>query len=112
MKIIISIIQPAKLTPVLDALSLIGVKGITVTDAVGFGHQRGHTELYRAAEYKVDFISKKKLEIAVPDDICKKVIETIVQTAGTGTVGDGKIFVQNIESVICIRTGEEGAGAL
>lgn len=112
MKMVISVIQPAKLNPVLEALSLIGVKGITVTDAVGFGHQEGHTEHYRAAEYKVNFISKKKLEIAVSDDICKKVIETIVQTAGTGTIGDGKILVQDLESVIRIRTGEEGADAL
>ena len=112
MKIITAVIQPEKLDPVLDALSLIGVKGVTVTDAVGFGHQEGHTEHYRAAEYQVNCIPKKKLEIALSDDSCKKVIGIIVQTARTGTIGDGKIFVQDVESVIRIRTGEEGADAL
>ncbi len=112
MKMITAVIQPAMLTPVMDALSAIGVKGVTVTDAVGFGHQKGHTEHYRAAEYEVNFISKKKLEIAVPEKISKKVIETILQTAGTETLGDGKIFVQDLEAVVRIRTGEEGTDAL
>ena len=112
MKIVTAVIQPAKLTPVQEALSLIGVKGITVTDAVGFGNQKGHTEHYRGAEYEVKFLPKKKLEIAVRDDICKQVIETIVQVAATGTIGDGKIFVQNLESAIRIRTGEKDVDAL
>ena len=112
MKMITAVVQPAKLNSLQEALSNIGVKGITVTDAEGFGSQKGYTEHYRGVEYEAKFRPKKKLEIAVSDDLCQRVTETIVQTAGTGTIGDGKIFVQNIESAIRIRTGEEGTGAL
>ena len=112
MKIVTAIIQPEKLNPVQEALSAIGVKGITVTDTVGFGNQKGHTEHYRGAEYEVKFLPKKKLEIAVPDDICKRVTDTILQTAATGTIGDGKIFVQDLATAIRIRTGESGTDAL
>ncbi len=112
MKIVTAIIQPSKLAPVQEALSAIGVKGITVTDTVGFGNQKGHTEHYRGTEYEVKFLPKKKLEIAVSDDICEQVTNTILRTAATGTIGDGKIFVQNLETAIRIRTGETGADAL
>ena len=112
MKLITAIIQPVKLDSVQEALSEIGVKGITVTDAVGFGNQKGHTEHYRGAEYKVKFLAKKKIEVAVPDDMCEKVVETIMQTAKSGNIGDGKVFIQSIESAVRIRTGERGADAL
>ena len=112
MKLITAIIKPFKLDDVREALSDIGVQGITVTEVKGFGRQKGHTELYRGAEYVVDFLPKVKLEIAVAADMAEKVIESIRNAANTGKIGDGKIFVSPVEQVIRIRTGETGAEAL
>jgi nitrogen regulatory protein P-II 2 len=112
MKLITAIIKPFKLDDVREALSGIGVQGITVTEVKGFGRQKGHTELYRGAEYVVDFLPKVKLEVAVASDMQDKVIEAIRGAANTGKIGDGKIFVSPIEQVIRIRTGEAGAEAL
>lgn len=112
MKYITAIIKPFKLDDVREALSEVGVKGITVTEVKGFGRQKGHTELYRGAEYVVDFLPKTKLEIAVSDDIYEQVIETICQIANTGKIGDGKIFVSTLTDVIRIRTGESGPEAI
>ncbi|MCG6936878.1 MAG: P-II family nitrogen regulator [Gammaproteobacteria bacterium] len=112
MKMITAIIKPFKLDDVREALSDIGVQGITVTEVKGFGRQKGHTELYRGAEYVVDFLPKVKVEIAVNADIADKVIEAIRGAANTGKIGDGKIFVSTVEDVIRIRTGETGAEAL
>jgi nitrogen regulatory protein P-II 2 len=112
MKIITAIIKPFKLDEVREALSDIGVHGITVTEVKGFGRQKGHTELYRGAEYVVDFLPKTKIEAAVDDAIVERVIETIEQVARTGKIGDGKIFVQDLLQVIRIRTGETGQDAL
>ncbi|MEO6352850.1 MAG: P-II family nitrogen regulator [Oxalobacteraceae bacterium] len=112
MKIITAIIKPFKLDEVREALSDIGVYGITVTEVKGFGRQKGHTELYRGAEYVVDFLPKTKLEAAVDDDLVERVIETIETVARTGKIGDGKIFVQDLLQVIRIRTGETGNDAL
>lgn len=112
MKLIIAIIKPFKLDDVREALSDTGVQGITVTEVKGFGRQRGHTELYRGAEYVVDFLPKSKIELAVSDENVERVIEAIVEAARTGQVGDGKIFVADLEHVIRIRTGETGANAL
>jgi len=112
MKMITAIIKPFKLDDVREALSEIGVQGITVTEVKGFGRQKGHTELYRGAEYVVDFLPKVKVEIAVGSDIADKVIEAISGAANTGKIGDGKIFVSAIEQVVRIRTGETGAEAL
>jgi len=112
MKLITAIIKPFKLDDVREALSEIGVQGITVTEVKGFGRQKGHTELYRGAEYVVDFLPKVKVEIAVGTDLSDKVIEAISTAANTGKIGDGKIFVTAIEQVVRIRTGETGAEAL
>lgn len=112
MKLITAIIKPFKLDDVREALSEIGVAGVTVTEVKGFGRQKGHTELYRGAEYVVDFLPKVKLEIAVPNEIIDKAVETIVRAANTGKIGDGKIFVSNLEQVIRIRTGETGEDAI
>jgi nitrogen regulatory protein P-II 2 len=112
MKLITAIIKPFKLDDVREALSEIGVQGITVTEVKGFGRQKGHTELYRGAEYVVDFLPKVKLEVAVATDMAEKVIESIRNAANTGKIGDGKIFVSPVEDVIRIRTGETGAEAL
>jgi nitrogen regulatory protein P-II 1 len=112
MKLIEAIIKPFKLDEVKDALNEIGVMGITVSEVKGFGRQKGHTELYRGAEYVVDFIPKVKLEIAVSDEMVPKVIETIENAAKTGRIGDGKIFVLPLEDAIRIRTGEKGGDAL
>jgi len=112
MKLIEAIIKPFKLDEVKDALNEIGVMGITVSEVKGFGRQKGHTELYRGAEYVVDFIPKVKLEIAVSDDMVLKVIETIEDSAKTGRIGDGKIFVLPLEEAIRIRSGEKGGDAL
>jgi nitrogen regulatory protein P-II 2 len=112
MKMITAIIKPFKLDDVREALSEIGVQGITVTEVKGFGRQKGHTELYRGAEYVVDFLPKVKVEIAVDSDIAEKVIEAIRGAANTGKIGDGKIFVSSVEDVVRIRTGETGAEAL
>ncbi|WP_018714917.1 P-II family nitrogen regulator [Brachymonas chironomi] len=112
MKLIIAIIKPFKLDDVREALSDIGVQGVTVTEVKGFGRQKGHTELYRGAEYVVDFLPKIKLEAAVDDAIVDQVVETIETSARTGKIGDGKIFVSPLEQVIRIRTGETGSVAL
>ena len=112
MKMVTAIIKPFKLDEVREALSAIGVQGITVTEVKGFGRQKGHTELYRGAEYVVDFLPKVKLEAAVGADQLDRVLETIEKAAQTGKIGDGKIFVQDLEQVIRIRTGETGAEAL
>ncbi|ABE60507.1 P-II family nitrogen regulator [Chromohalobacter beijerinckii] len=112
MKLVTAIIKPFKLDDVRESLSEIGVQGITVTEVKGFGRQKGHTELYRGAEYVVDFLPKVKLEVAVDDDMIEKVIDAITQVANTGKIGDGKIFVSPLEQVIRIRTGETGKDAV
>ena len=112
MKLIMAVINPFRLDDVRDALSEIGIKGMTVTEVKGFGRQKGHTELYRGAEYAVDFLPKIKLEVAVPSDLVDRVIESITTAAQTGKIGDGKIFVSEIEQAIRIRTGETGPEAL
>ncbi|SJM95650.1 P-II family nitrogen regulator [Crenothrix polyspora] len=112
MKIITAIIKPFKLDDVREALSEIGIAGITATEVKGFGRQKGHTELYRGAEYVVDFLPKVKLEIALADDMLDKAIEAIVNAASTGKIGDGKIFVTNLEQIVRIRTGETGEDAI
>ena len=112
MKLVTAIIKPFKLDEVREALSVLGVQGITVTEVKGFGRQKGHTELYRGAEYVVDFLPKVKIEAAIQDGILDQVIEAIEKSAGTGKVGDGKIFVFDLEQVIRIRTGETGEEAL
>jgi nitrogen regulatory protein P-II 1 len=112
MKLITAIIKPFKLDDVRDALGEAGVTGMTVSEVKGFGRQKGHTELYRGAEYVVDFLPKLKLEIAVADADAERVVETIVETAASGRIGDGKIFVTDIERAVRIRTGEEGDDAL
>ncbi len=112
MKLVTAIIKPFKMDDVRAALSEIGVQGITVTEVKGFGRQRGHTELYRGAEYVVDFLPKSKLEIAVGDDHVDDAIDAIVKAANTGKIGDGKIFVLPVEQAVRIRTGESGNEAL
>ncbi len=112
MKMVTAIVKPFKLDEVREALSAIGVQGITVTEVKGFGRQKGHTELYRGAEYVVDFLPKVKIEAAVDDSMVEQVIEAIEAAARTGKIGDGKIFVSSLEQVIRIRTGETGKDAL
>ena len=112
MKKIEAIIKPFKLDEVKEALNEVGIQGITVSEVKGFGRQKGHTELYRGAEYVVDFIPKIKMEIIVSDEIVGKVVETIEQAAKTGRIGDGKIFVTSVEDVVRIRTGERGEDAI
>ncbi|MBK9131858.1 MAG: P-II family nitrogen regulator [Gammaproteobacteria bacterium] len=112
MKLVSAIIKPFKLDDVREALSDIGVQGITVTEVKGFGRQKGHTELYRGAEYVVDFLPKVKIEVAVDDSLYEQVIEAITKSAQTGKIGDGKIFVFNLEQAVRIRTGETGSDAL
>jgi len=112
MKLVSAIIKPFKLDDVREALSEIGVQGITVTEVKGFGRQKGHTELYRGAEYVVDFLPKVKLEAVVDDGLVDQVIETVTKSANTGKIGDGKIFVYPVEQAIRIRTGETGSEAL
>lgn len=112
MKLIEAIIKPFKLDEVKDALNAIGIEGITVSEVKGFGRQKGHTELYRGAEYVVDFIPKIKMEIAVSDELVGKVVETIQNTAKTGRIGDGKIFIISLEEAVRIRTGECGDEAV
>ncbi len=112
MKLVTAIIKPFKLDEVREALSAIGVQGITVTEVKGFGRQKGHTELYRGAEYVVDFLPKVKIEAAISDDLIDRVIEAVEKAANTGKIGDGKIFVFDLLQVVRIRTGETGADAL
>lgn len=112
MKLVTAVIKPFKLDDVREALSEIGVQGITVTEVKGFGRQKGHTELYRGAEYVVDFLPKVKLEVAIGDDMLDRVIEAISKAANTGKIGDGKIFVVALEQAIRIRTGETGTDAI
>jgi nitrogen regulatory protein P-II 1 len=112
MKQVTAIIKPFKLDEVREALADVGVTGLTVTEVKGFGRQKGHTELYRGAEYVVDFLPKIKVEVVCDDAICERVVESIIKAAHTGKIGDGKIFVQNIEQVIRIRTGETGSDAI
>ena len=112
MKFVTAIIKPYKLDSVRDALTAIGVNGITVTEVKGFGRQKGHTEIYRGAEYVVAFLPKVKLEVAISDDLLEKVVEGIKSAAGTGKIGDGKIFVFDLEQIMRIRTGETGPDAI
>ena len=112
MKLIIAIIKPFKLEEVKEALAAAGIEGMTVTEVKGFGRQKGHTEIYRGSEYTVDFLPKVKLEVAVSDDVAGKAIDAIAKAARTGKIGDGKIFVYDLEQVVRIRTGETGAEAL
>ena len=112
MKLVCAIVKPFKLGEVREALGMIGVQGMTVTEVKGFGRQKGHTELYRGAEYVVDFIPKAKIEVAIKSDMLEQVIEAIEKAANTGKIGDGKIFVFNLEKALRIRTGETDADAL
>jgi nitrogen regulatory protein PII len=112
MKLITAIIKPFRLDDVRNALAEVGVSGMTVTEVKGFGRQHGHTELYRGAEYVVDFLPKSKIEIAVSDELAERAVEAIISAARTGKVGDGKIFVTSIEQTIRIRTGDTGDGAI
>ena len=112
MKLVTAVIKPFKLDDVREALSEIGVQGITVTEVKGFGRQKGHTELYRGAEYVVDFLPKVKIEIVLEDSLVERALEAIQQAARTGRIGDGKIFVSTVEEVIRIRTGEKGSEAI
>lgn len=112
MKIVMAIIKPFKLEEVRDGLTAIGVHGLTVTEVKGYGRQKGHTEIYRGAEYAVSFLPKIKIEVAVSDDLVDRVIETVTAAARTGQIGDGKIFVSSIEKAVRIRTGETDADAL
>ena len=112
MKLVTAIIKPFKLDEVREALSAIGVQGVTVTEVKGFGRQKGHTELYRGAEYVVDFLPKIKVEVIVDDSACERCIEAIISAARTGKIGDGKIFTLDLEAALRVRTGESGDGAL
>ncbi len=112
MKMVMAIIKPFKLDDVREALAEVGVAGITVTEVKGFGRQKGHTELYRGAEYVIDFLPKVKIDVAVPDELVERAVEAIQASARTGKIGDGKIFVYDLEQVIRIRTGETGNEAL
>ncbi|MFN4291936.1 MAG: P-II family nitrogen regulator [Permianibacter sp.] len=112
MKFVTAIIKPFKLEDVREALSEVGVTGVTVSEVKGFGRQKGHTELYRGAEYEVDYVPKVKLEIAIPEDLLERTVEAISKAANTGKIGDGKIFVFELEQVIRIRTGETNEAAL
>ena len=112
MKLVEAIMKPFKLDEVKDALTKVGVQGMTVKDVKGFGRQKGHTELYRDADYAVDFLPKVKVQVLVPDDNALRVVEVITESARTGKIGDGKIFVTDIEEVVRIRTGEKGPGAI
>jgi nitrogen regulatory protein P-II 2 len=112
MKLITAVVKPFRLDDVRNALAEVGVQGMTVTEVKGFGRQRGHTELYRGAEYVVDFLPKVKVEVAVTDELAERVVEAIIESAKTGKVGDGKIFVTNLDQVYRIRTGETGDQAI
>ncbi len=112
MKLVTAIVKPFRLDDVRNALAEVGIQGMTVSEVKGFGRQRGHTELYRGAEYVVDFLPKAKIEVAVSDKLVEQTVEAIVESAKTGKVGDGKIFVTDLDHVVRIRTGETGDGAL
>ena len=112
MKLIVAIIKPFKLEEVKEALAAVGIEGMTVTEVKGFGRQKGHTEIYRGSEYTVDFLPKVKVEIAVTDDVAAKAVDAIAKSAKTGKIGDGKIFILNIEDVVRIRTDERGETAI
>ena len=112
MKLVLAIIKPHKLDEVREALTSLGVQGMTVSEVKGFGRQKGHTEIYRGAEYQVNFVPKAKIEIVLDDDLAERAVETIRETANTGTIGDGKIFVLDLGHAVRIRTGETGAEAL
>lgn len=112
MKLITAVVKPFKLDDVRTALSEVGVQGMTVTEVKGFGRQKGHTELYRGAEYVVDFLPKVKMEMVVADDVVDQAVEAITKAAQTGKIGDGKIFIQTVEDIVRIRTGETGADAV
>ena len=112
MKLITAVIKPFKMDDVRQALADVGVQGITVTEVKGFGRQKGHTELYRGAEYVVDFLPKVKLEIAVDDDMVDNVVDAVLKSANTGKIGDGKIFISTLEEIVRIRTGETGSDAV
>ena len=112
MKLIKCVIQPYKLDDVKDALAELKIQGMTISEVKGFGRQKGHTELYRGAEYTVDFVPKVEIEVVVPDDMVKHVVDTVVRSARSGKVGDGKIFVMNVDDSVRIRTGESGDAAL
>ena len=112
MKLVVAVVKPFKLDEVKEALHEVGVSGITVTEAKGFGRQKGHTELYRGAEYVVDFLPKVRLEVVVDDNLSERVVEAIANAARTGRIGDGKIFVMPVEEVLRIRTGEQGSDAI
>ncbi|MDE0944767.1 MAG: P-II family nitrogen regulator [Alphaproteobacteria bacterium] len=112
MKMVMAVIKPFKLDEVRDALTELGVQGVTVSEVRGFGRQKGHTEIYRGAEYEVNYLPKLKLELAVNDDLADRVIETIVNTAQTGQIGDGKLFAWDLPTAVRIRTGESGSDAL
>ncbi len=112
MKMVMAVIKPFKLDEVRDSLTELGIQGITVTEVRGFGRQKGHTEIYRGAEYKVNYLPKLKLELAIEDDLLDRVLETILKTAQTGQIGDGKIFVSDLTTAVRIRTSESGSEAL
>ncbi|NQV58778.1 MAG: P-II family nitrogen regulator [Alphaproteobacteria bacterium] len=112
MKMVMAVIKPFKLDEVRDALTEIGIQGVTVTEVRGFGRQKGHTEIYRGAEYEVNYLPKLKLELAVTDELAERALETIANTAKTGQIGDGKLFVWDLTSVVRIRTGESGSDAI
>ncbi len=112
MKLIVAIVKPFKLDAVREALTSVGVQGVTVSEVKGFGRQKGHTEIYRGAEYVVNYVPKLKVEVVVPDDLAERVVEAVDGAARTGEIGDGKIFVSELEQAIRIRTGETGADAL
>ena len=112
MKIVMAVIKPFKLDEVRDSLTKIGVQGLTVTEVKGYGRQKGHTEIYRGAEYAVSFLPKIKIEVVIDDALVERAVETIRKSAGTGKIGDGKIFVTSVEQAVRIRTGESGADAL
>lgn len=112
MKLIIAVIKPFKLEEVREALTAIGVQGLMVTEVKGYGRQAGHTEIYRGAEYVVNFVPKIRLEMVIPDELAPKAVETLAETAKTGKIGDGKVFVMNVEQALRVRTGETGEEAL
>ncbi|MHB1775750.1 MAG: P-II family nitrogen regulator [Acidimicrobiales bacterium] len=112
MKLVVAVLKPFKLDDVKEALKGLGVQGMTLTEAQGFGRQRGHTEVYRGAEYEVDFVPKIRIEIAVDDSEAEEVVSAIVQAAGTGKIGDGKVWVLPLETIVRVRTGERGSDAL